>query len=209
MKKIKSFKVFENNNSATQLNEAFSREAVFYKIVNYLDLPSIKKNGLLPGPEGGTYTIAEENFDDWLTPNKLFGSVLQALLFTGVFPESRLQRCVLLKIRMKPEQVKVRNIDLMLKDMKKWQDSIVDIDDFNDVDFEISEYIIMGQVPPSKIEVVSEFVVVDDIKKYKIDPQSLKDYVFGLSNNLKKIGKISIPRVILKYLWLRLKLKFS
>lgn len=196
MRKIKTF---------AQLNEAFKREAVFYKIVDSTKLDSIKKLGLLPGKDGGTYTIAEENFDDWLKPNKLFGSLLQALLF---FPAKRSQRSALLKIKMNPDSVKVRDVSLMLKDMKGWKNSIVDIDDFKDTNFEISEYIIMGSVPPSKIEVLNEFMMVKDIANFKIDPKSLKDYVFGHSNDLTKVGKLSTPMLFMKYIWLMLKLKF-
>ncbi len=195
MRKLKTF---------DELNEAFKREVTFYKIVDSTKLASIKKLGLLPGPDGGTYTIAEENFDDWLKPNKLFGSLLQALLF---FPARRLQKSALLKIKMNPDQVKVRDVSLMLKDMKGWKDSMVDITDLNDTNFEISEYIIMGIVPPSKIEVVNEFIAVEDIANFKIDPKSLKDYVFGFSTDLKKIGKLSKPMLYMKYIWLILKLK--
>jgi hypothetical protein len=200
MKHIKLFDKF-----STELNEAFSRETVFYKIINYEHLESIKNLGLLPGKDGGTYVIAEENFDDWLVPNNLFGSLLQALLF---FPATKKQKCALLKIKAKPDKVKVRNVSLMLKDMKKWKDSMIDIDDIEDTDFEISEYIIMDLVDPSKIEVVNEFMAVEDIKKFKIEPKSLKDYIFGLSTELVKVQKISMPRLILKFIWLKLKSKF-
>ena len=108
---------------------------------------------------------------------------------------------------MNPDQVKVRDVSLMLKDMKGWEDSMVDITDLNDTNFEISEYIIMGIVPPSKIEVVNEFIAVEDIANFKIDPKSLKDYVFGFSTDLKKIGKLSKPMLYMKYIWLILKLK--
>jgi hypothetical protein len=121
MRQIKKWETF--------LGESFEKEETFYKLVDLSVLDSILKNGLKHGKDGGTWVIADKNMDDWVKPNRLFGSMLQALLY---FPSRRNSSVALLKIVTKPANIKVRNVDLMLTDMRKWKDSIEDINNFND-----------------------------------------------------------------------------
>lgn len=186
----------------TKFNESFDREVVFYKLVDYQIIESILEKGLVHGRDGGTWLIAEDNISDWLKPNNLFGSMLQALLY---FPSRRRTKVVLLRIKTRPNSIKVRNVDLMLKDMIKWKESIFSINDFKDIEYNINEYLLIDNVGPDKIEIVNIFSVPLDICKFKIEPNSLKRFIFGLDNDIMKKEKINTIGLISKFIFLKIK----
>lgn len=132
--------------------------------------------------------------------------MLQALLY---FPCKKRTKLALLKIKTKPNNIKVRNVDIMLSDFKKWKESIKDIEDFKDVEYNINEYLLMDIVPSNKIEVVNIFSVPSEIAEFKIDPNSLKKFVFGTSSDLIKNEKIKTFNLILKFIFLKIKEKFK
>jgi hypothetical protein len=184
------------------LSEEFKEDTIFYKIVDYQFLPSIFKEGLKPGKDGGTWVIAEENFSDWTKPNSLFGSMLQALLY---FPSKRNSKVALLKISTKPTNIKVRNVDLMLTDMKKWKESLIDISDFTDKQYSVNEYLLIDDIGPNKIEIVNMFSVPSEISQFKIEPNSLMDFIFGNGTELKTEEKIKTLNLMLKFIFLKVK----
>ena len=188
------------------LNESFKKDEIFYKLVdsNFLDL--ILKDGLKPGKDGGSWVIADRNIYDWIKPNKLFGSMLQALLY---FPSKRNSNLVLLKIVTIPTNIKVRNVDLMLTDMKKWKESIIDITDFDDTNYNINEYLLIDRIKPNEIEVINKFSVPKEISEFKIEPESLMRFIFGTESLLIKKEKINSLNLILKFIFLKIKEKFK
>jgi len=188
------------------LNESFEKDETFYKLVDFDILDLILKDGLKPGKDEGSWVIAEKNMSDWVKPNNLFGSMLQALLY---FPAKKNSNLVLLKIVTKPTNIKVRNVDLMLKDMRKWKESIRDIGDLNEVSYSINEYLLIDKIDPSEIEVVNAFSVPIEISEFKIEPNSLLEFIFGRGSRLIKEGKINSLGLIFKFIFLKIKQKFK
>lgn len=184
-----------------KLFESFNSKLVFYKIVEENIIESIMSEGIKPNKKGGTWVICKDNFDDWIKPNNIFGSMLQALLY---FPSRRGSKCCLLSISIQPKNLKVRNVDLMLKDLKRWKDSIKQTQTLDD-DFKVKEYLLLDKVDPSHIEIIHTFDVPKELSKFKMDPNSLKLFIFGKSNKLDKIGKISTIGLVGKIIWLKLK----
>ena len=188
------------------LNESFEKDEIFYKLVDSDILDLILKDGLKPGKDGGSWVIADKNMNDWLKPNKLFGSMLQALLY---FPSKRNTNVALLKIVTKPTNIKARNVDLMLTDMRKWKESITDIGNFDDIKYSINEYLLIDKIKPNEIEVINKFSVPKEISEFKIEPESLMRFVFGTDSRLIKEGKINTLNLVLKFIFLKIKEKFK
>lgn len=184
------------------LNESFKKDEIFYKLVDSSLLDLILKDGLKPGKDGGSWVIADRNIYDWIKPNNLFGSMLQALLY---FPSKRNSNLTLLKIVTRPTNIKVRNVDLMLTDMKKWKESIIDITDFDDTNYNINEYLLIDRIKPNEIEAINKFLVPKEISEFKIEPESLMKFIFGTESQLIKKEKINSLNLILKFIFLKIK----
>lgn len=180
--------------------EEFENNLIFYKLVDGHLINKIMKDGLIPNRLGGTWLISEDYLDEWLDPNNLFGSLLQALIY---FPSKKESTIYLLKVEVRPDILKVRNVDLMLKDIKKWKSSLKEISSLES-DYKIKEYLLMGKVSPEKISIVHKFKANSDLSKYKVDPVELKNYIFnGSPYTLGE--RMSTISLISKYIWLKLK----
>lgn len=120
------------------LFEKFNKELVFYKFVDGMVIKSILKNGIIPNKSGGTWLIMKDELDSWEKENTVLGSFLQALMF---FPSTRNATVYLLEIRTKSTQIKVRNVELLLKDFKDHRKSKIDFNEDND--YKVKEYLLM------------------------------------------------------------------
>ncbi len=113
------------------LFESFDREEIFYKIIDSRILKSVMSKGIIPNKKGGTWLLSGDSIDDWIIPNKIFGSMLQALLY---FPSRSEINCTLLRIKIKPDKIKIRDVNLMLVDMNQWKKSLKEVSSTNESD---------------------------------------------------------------------------
>lgn len=192
-----------------RFNESFSNQ-IFYKIVS----KEIFDNKIKDSRDFKIgYVINHRDLDGWILPNDLFGSLLQALIY---FPSRRGMDMYLLKISLPQgdHKIKIRNVDMMLRNLTKYKASKVDItsdEDRMNFNYPIIESIIDEVIDINDIEIVNLFVADKLLSVNKIDPNDLKMYIFGEKSlsEIKTIGKMNFFKLISKYTMMKLKSIFG
>lgn len=193
-----------------RFDEKFNNRQVFYKIISKVKFDlSIKSNSKFRIG----YVINEIHLDSWLTKNDLFGSLLQALIY---FPSRSKMDMYLLKIELPSGDfnIKIRNVDLMLKNLTNYKKSEIKIDsdsDLSESKYPIIETIISDEVDVESIEIINMFKGDSIFTESKILPSDLKDYIFGVKDkeDLNIIGKMSTLKLVSKYLFMGIKKLFG
>ncbi len=193
-----------------RFDEKFNNRQVFYKIISKVKFDlSIKSNSKFRIG----YVINEIHLDSWLTKNDLFGSLLQALIY---FPSRSKMDMYLLKIELPSGDfnIKIRNVDLMLKNLTNYKKSEIKIDsdsDLSESKYPIIETIISDEVDVESIEIINMFKGDSIFTESKILPSDLKDYIFGVKDkeDLNIIGKMSTLKLVSKYLFMGVKKLFG
>ncbi len=193
-----------------RFDEKFNNRQVFYKIISKVKFDlSIKSNSKFRIG----YVINEIHLDSWLTKNDLFGSLLQALIY---FPSRSKMDMYLLKIELPSGDfnIKIRNVDLMLKNLTNYKKSEIKIDsdsDLSESKYPIIETIISDEVDVESIEIINMFKGDSIFTESKILPSDLKDYIFGVKDkeDLNIIGKMNTLKLVSKYLFMGVKKLFG
>jgi len=181
-------------------NESFSNQT-YYKLIlkeNFQGKKTIKLG----------YVINKIHLDGWMIPNRTFGSLIQALIY---FPSRSKKEMLLLKIDLPSgdHKIRIRNVDLMLKNLTKYKKSQKQIfkDDDLDINYDVIETIIDERMETKNIQIVNEFVANDLFTKNKIDPNDMMSFIFGNMSisELKIIGHLSTFNLVSKYTLMKLK----